>query len=178
MNKASERYNTKVEIPISVILETIFSDDNHDVETLCRWAKHYGFIDLIKENEKDKLGYYKLQDDYKKQSFYIWLSKEERKQYDYENYLLDEIEKKDKVLDKIKEFCNEQIKLANIEIDECCRWRNADKEKYIITETNLSKAILIKKCNKRILRVMDLVENDKYYNAKQIYEEELLEDIE
>ena len=81
-------------------------------------------------------------------------------------------------LDKIKEFCNEQIKLANIKIDECCRWRNADKEKYIITETNLSRAFLIKKCNKRILKVMDLVENDKYYNSKQIYEEELLEEIE
>ena len=93
MNKASERYNTKVEIPISVILETIFSDDNHDVETLCRWAKHYGFVDLIKKDENDKIGYYKLQDDYTKQSFYIWLSKEERKQYDYEDYLLDEIEK-------------------------------------------------------------------------------------
>lgn len=109
MNKADERYNTKVEIPISVILETIFSDDNHDVETLCRWAKHYGFVDLIKENEKDKLGYYKLQDDYKKQSFYMWLDKEERKQYDYEDYLLDEIEKKDKVLDKIKEYCKSKI---------------------------------------------------------------------
>lgn len=107
MNKASERYNTKVEIPISIILETIFSEDNHDVETLCRWAKRYGFIDLIKENEKDKLGYYKLQDDYTKQSFYMWLDKEERKQYDYENYLLDEIEKKDKVLDKIKEYVKE-----------------------------------------------------------------------
>ena len=92
-NKIDERYNTKVEIPISVILETIFSDDNRDVETLCRWAKHYGFVDLIKKNENDKLGYYKLQDDYKKQSFYIWLSKEERKQYDYEDYLLDENEK-------------------------------------------------------------------------------------
>lgn len=92
--------------------------------------------------------------------------------------LLEYINKQKEVLDKIKEFCNEQIKLANIEIDECCRWRNADKEKYIITETNLSKAFLIKKCNKRILRVIDLVENDKYYNAKQIYEEELLEEIE
>ena len=88
MNKASERYNTKVEIPISVILETIFSDDNKDVETLSRWAKHYGFVDLI---EKDEHKYYKLQDDYTKQSFYIWLSKEERKQYEYEDYLLDKI---------------------------------------------------------------------------------------
>lgn len=88
MNKASERYNTKVEIPISVILETIFNDDNKDVETLSRWAKHYGFVDLI---EKDGHKYYKLQDDYTKQSFYIWLSKEERKQYEYEDYLLDKI---------------------------------------------------------------------------------------
>ena len=118
MNKASERYNTKVEIPISVILETIFSDDNHDVETLCRWAKHYEFVDLIKENEKDKLGYYKLQDDYTKQSFYIWLDKEERKQYDYENYLLDEIEKKDKVLDKIKEIILYKYPVLNSDMDD------------------------------------------------------------
>ena len=95
MNKASERYNIKVEIPISVILETIFSDDNKDVETLCRWAKKYGFVDL-----EDK--YYKLQEDYTKQSFYIWLSKKERKQYDYENYLIDE-------LDKYKNKINEAI---------------------------------------------------------------------
>lgn len=105
MNKASERYNTKVEIPISIILETIFSDDNHDVETLCRWAKHYEFVDLIKKDENDKLGYYKLQDDYTKQSFYVWLDKEERKQYDYEDYLLDEIDKYKNVIDKIKEYC-------------------------------------------------------------------------
>ena len=86
MNKASERYNVKVEIPISVILETIFSDDNKDVETLCRWAKKYGYVDYIKENG-DKLGYYRLQNDYTKQSFYILLDKKERKQYDYEDYL-------------------------------------------------------------------------------------------
>jgi hypothetical protein len=110
-NKIDERYNTKVGIPISVILETIFSDDNRDVETLCRWAKHYGFVDLIKKNENDKLGYYKLQDDYKKQSFYIWLSKEERKQYDYEDYLLDENEKlknqlqqKDNIIKEVREY--------------------------------------------------------------------------
>lgn len=90
MNKATERYNTKVEIPISVVLETIFNDDNHDVETLTRWAKHYGFVDLV---EKNGHKYYQLQNDYKKQSFYIWLSKEERKQYDYEDYLIDENER-------------------------------------------------------------------------------------
>lgn len=88
MNEISNRYNVKIEIPISVILETIFSDDNHDVETLTRCAKHYGFVDLI---EKEGHKYYKLQDDYTKQSFYIWLSKEERKQYEYEDYLLDKI---------------------------------------------------------------------------------------
>lgn len=118
----------------------------------------------------------KLKDD--KGKYYEVISTE---QFNIQEELNKEIEiniKYKEVLDKIKEFCNEQIKLANIEIDECCRWRNADKEKYIITETNLSKAFLIKKCNKRILRVMDLVENDKYYNAKQIYEEELLEKIE
>jgi len=105
MNKASERYNTKVEIPISVILETIFSDDNKDVETLCRWAKKYGYVDLIKENG-DKLGYYKLQDDYTKQSFYVWLDKEERKQYDYENYLLDELQRKNNIINELKESIN------------------------------------------------------------------------
>jgi len=103
MNKASERYNAKVEIPISVILETIFSDDNKDVETLCRWAKHYGYVDLIKENG-DKLGYYKLQDDYTKQSFYVLLNKEERKQYDYEDYLLDENQRKDNIINELKEY--------------------------------------------------------------------------
>lgn len=113
MNKASERYNTKVEIPISVILETIFSDDNHDVETLCRWAKHYEFVDLIKE-DNDKLGYYKLQDDYTKQSFYIWLDKEERKQYDYEDFLLDELDKYKNVIDKIKEIFKDYGDSENI----------------------------------------------------------------
>ena len=108
MNKASERYNTRVEIPVSVILETIFSDDNQDVETLCRWAKHYGFVDLVKENENDKLGYYKLQNDYKKQSFYILLSKEERKQYEYENYLLEENEKLKSIIEQIREEHNKK----------------------------------------------------------------------
>ena len=107
MNKASERYNTKVEVPISVILETIFSNDNEDVETLCRWAKHYGFVDLVKENENDKLGYYKLQDDYTKQSFYIWLNKEERKQYEYENHLLDRLEEKDKEIERLNNIIKE-----------------------------------------------------------------------
>lgn len=108
MNKASERYYTKVEIPISVILETIFSDDNKDVETLCRWAKHYGYVDLIKENG-DKLGYYKLQDDYTKQSFYVLLDKEERKQYDYEDYLLDELQRKDNIINEVKDIINKMI---------------------------------------------------------------------
>lgn len=105
MNKASERYNKRVEIPISVILETIFSDDNKDVETLCRWAKKYGYVDLIKE-DGNKLGYYKLQDDYTKQSFYILLDKEERKQYDY---LLDELQRKDNIIKEIKREINEQL---------------------------------------------------------------------
>ena len=104
MNKASERYSVKVEIPISAILETIFSDDNKDVETLCRWAKKYGFVDLIKKNENDKLGYYKLQDDYTKQSFYILLDKDERKQYDYENYLCEENEQLKSRIDKAIEY--------------------------------------------------------------------------
>lgn len=117
MNKASERYNTKVEIPISVILETIFSDDNKDVETLCRWAKHYGYVDLIKENG-DKLGYYKLQDDYNKQSFYVLLDKEERKQYDYEDYLLDEIQRRDNII-KIMENYLELIYDLGYDHDGC-----------------------------------------------------------
>lgn len=121
MNKASERYNTKVEIPISVILETIFSDDNHDVETLCRWAKHYGFVDLVKENEKDKLGYYKLQDDYTKQSFYIYLNKEERKQYDYEDFLLDKIEEKDKEIERLNNIIDELEKWLEEEQDRLSR---------------------------------------------------------
>lgn len=82
---ADGRYSVKVEIPISIILETIFSDDNYDVEILARWAKKYGFIDLIDN-------YYTLQDDYNKQSFFAILGKEERKQYDYETYLLDKID--------------------------------------------------------------------------------------
>lgn len=108
LNEHSERYNTKVEIPISVILETIFSDDNRDVETLCRWAKHYGFVDLI---EKDKSKYYQLQDDYAKQSFYIWLDKEERKQYDYEDYLLDENERLNNIINNFEKWLEEYISL-------------------------------------------------------------------
>lgn len=104
MNKASERYNTKVEIPISVILETIFSDDNKDVETLCRWAKKYGFVNL-----EDK--YYKLQEDYTKQSFYIWLSKKERKQYDYEDYLLNKNEQLQQRIDKAIEYIENNVGL-------------------------------------------------------------------
>lgn len=115
MNKISERYNTKVEVPISIILETIFSDDNHDVETLSRWAKHYNFVDLI---EKEGKKYYQLQKDYKKQSFYIWLSKEERKQYEYEDYLLNEIEEKENQLHeqdlKIDSLNDEILRLNHI----------------------------------------------------------------
>ena len=44
--KATERYSKKVEIPICVILETIFSGDNQDVETLSRYARDYGFVDF------------------------------------------------------------------------------------------------------------------------------------
>jgi len=108
MNEVSERYLTKVEIPISVILETIFSDDNYDVETLSRWALKYGFVDLVK-NDGDKLGYYKLQDDYTKQSFYVWLSKEERKQYEYEDYLLDIIERLKNNWNELEKWVKEQI---------------------------------------------------------------------
>ena len=103
MDEISERYNTKVEIPISAILETIFSDDNKDVETLSRWALKYGFVDLI---EKDGGKYYQLQNDYTKQSFYIVLDKDERKQYDYENYLCEENDK----LQQENKKLNEKLK--------------------------------------------------------------------
>lgn len=116
MNEASKRYNTKVEIPISVVLETIFTDDNEDVESLCRWALHYGFIDLVKENENDR-GYYKLQDDYTKQSFYIWLNKEERKQYDYENHLIDKLEEKDKEIERLNNIINKTKENINDDIN-------------------------------------------------------------
>ncbi len=95
LNKEFERYNTKIEIPVSVILETIFSTDNKDVETLSRWALKYGFVDLV---EKEDGKYYQLQDDYEKQSFYIYLSKKERKQYEYEDYLIKENERLKKEL--------------------------------------------------------------------------------
>lgn len=105
--EATDRYSVKVEVPITVLLETIFSDDNQDVEILSRWAYKYGFIDLIKD-DTTKYGYYKLQDDYNKQDFYIWLDKEERKQYDYENKLLDRIEEKDKEIERLKKELEEE----------------------------------------------------------------------
>ena len=116
MNKAFERYNKRVEIPISVILETIFSDDNKDVESLSRWALKYGFIDLIKENG-DKLGYYKLQDDYTKQSFYILLDKEERRQYDYEDFLCDKLQEKDQQIDNLNNVIKELEELIKNDLD-------------------------------------------------------------
>lgn len=112
MNEAFERYNKRVEIPISIILETIFSDDNKDVESLSRWALKYGFVDLIKKDE-DKLGYYKLQDDYTKQSFYILLDKEERKQYEYEDYLLDKIDQSTNNWNELEELISNLLKEAD-----------------------------------------------------------------
>lgn len=117
--EATDRYNVKVEIPITVILETIFSTDNNDVETLCRYARKYGYVDF---DEKDKV--YKLQKDYNKQDFYVWLSNEERKQYDYENYLIDENER---LKDLYKKTCQHLFNIGNDElaryfeaqIDEC-----------------------------------------------------------
>ena len=61
----------------------------------------------MKEIEKDEHKYYKLQDDYTKQSFYTWLSKEERKQYEYEDYLIEELEKYKQTLNKIKKIMKE-----------------------------------------------------------------------
>lgn len=98
MNKEFERYNTKIEIPASVVLETIFSSDNKDVETLSRWALKYGFVDLV---EKEDGKYYKLQDDYEKQSFYTYLSKKERKQYEYEDYLIEQIDEKEQEIERL-----------------------------------------------------------------------------
>ena len=45
--EATDRYSVKVEVPITVLLETIFSTDNQHVETLSRWVYKYGFADLI-----------------------------------------------------------------------------------------------------------------------------------
>ena len=101
LNKEFERYNTKIEIPASVVLETIFSSDNKDVETLSRWALKHGFVDLI---EKEDGKYYQLQDDYEKQSFYTYLSKEERKQYDYEDYLIDQLQQKESIIKEVREY--------------------------------------------------------------------------
>lgn len=101
MNKEFERYNTKIEIPASVVLETIFSSDNKDVETLSRWALKYGFVDLV---EKEDGKYYKLQDDYEKQSFYTYLSKKERKQYEYEDYLIDQLQQKENKEKELREY--------------------------------------------------------------------------
>lgn len=101
LNREFERYNTKIEIPASVVLETIFSSDNHDVETLSRWALKYGFVDLVKkENGK----YYQLQDDYEKQSFYTYLSKKERKQYEYEDYLIEQLQQKENIIKEVREY--------------------------------------------------------------------------
>ena len=97
--EATDRYSVKVEIPITVILETIFSTDNNDIETLCRYARKYGFVDF---DEKEKV--YKLQKDYNKQDFYVWLSKEERKQYDYESTLLNRIDKAIDILDNSSHY--------------------------------------------------------------------------
>lgn len=102
--EATDRYNVKVEIPITVILETIFSTDNKDVETLCRYAREYGFVDF---DEKERV--YKLQKDYNKQNFYVWLSKKERKQYDYEDTLLDRIDKAIEYNDYLRKNCKYKL---------------------------------------------------------------------
>lgn len=99
--EATDRYSVKVEIPITIILETIFSSDNQDVESLSRWAKKYGFVDFVKD--EGKYGAYRLQDDYNKQDFYVLLDRDERRQYEYENFLLDKIEKLEKELASAKE---------------------------------------------------------------------------
>lgn len=53
-----------------------------------------------KENGK----YYQLQDDYEKQSFYTYLSKEERKQYEYEDYLIEQLQQKENVIKEGREY--------------------------------------------------------------------------
>lgn len=111
LNKEFERYNTKIEIPVSVVLETVFSTDNKDVETLSRWLLKYGFVDLI---EKEDGKYYKLQNDYTKQSFYTYLSKEERKQYDYEDYLIDQLEQKENIIKEVREYMENQMKALRL----------------------------------------------------------------
>lgn len=105
LNKEFERYHTKIEIPASVVLETIFSTDNKDVETLSRWALKHGFVDLV---EKENGKYYQLQDDYEKQSFYTYLSKKERKQYEYEDYLIEQLGKKENIINELEKWLNEE----------------------------------------------------------------------
>ncbi len=102
--KATERYSKKVEIPICVILETIFSSDNQDVETLSRYARDYGFVDFKTGKRYGKYGSYVVQKDYEKQSLYLCLDEEERKKYDYENHLLDKIERLNNRIDKAIEY--------------------------------------------------------------------------
>lgn len=92
----NNRYDVKIEIPITIILQTIFSKDNYDVESLARWTKKYGFIDL-------KDGMYELQDDYYEQDFYTILDEEERKQYEYEDCLIEEIDKLKERMKKSRE---------------------------------------------------------------------------
>lgn len=104
--KATERYSKKVEIPICVILETIFSGDNQDVETLSRYARDYGFVDFKTGKRYGKYGSYIVQKDYEKQSFYLCLDEEERKKYDYENHLLDKIERLNNIINKAIHFIN------------------------------------------------------------------------
>ena len=140
MNQVSERYSTKVEIPISAIIETIFSDDNKDVETLCRWALKYGFVDF-----KDK--HYKLQEDYTKQSFYIWLDKDERKQYDYENYLCEQNEQLKSTLEEIRE-----------DIKEHKDYLEKAKEMYIDCENELLKTSCIQLINNELVISDDLLQ--------------------
>lgn len=105
LNKEFERYHTKIEIPASVVLETIFSTDNKDVETLSRWALKHGFVDLV---EKENGKYYQLQDDYEKQSFYTYLSKKERKQYEYEDYLIEQLGKKENIINELEKWLKEE----------------------------------------------------------------------
>ena len=113
--KATERYMTKVEVPISILLETMFSSDNQDVENISRWVYKYGFCDFKKGKKYGKYGSYVLQKDYEKQSFYLCLDKEERKQYDYENYLLDEIDTLKEIYQKT---CKHLYDIGNNELAE------------------------------------------------------------
>lgn len=171
MNKEFKRYNTKIEIPASVVLETIFSTDNQDVETLSRLALKHGFVDLV---EKENGKYYQLQDDYEKQSFYTYLSKKERKQYEYEDYLIKELEDKDKEIERLKrqikikdEWCD---RIWEIGTDYDGYGNNLEELKKLVDEL-IEYSDKAKRCDDKSVAYIS------YENGKEIKENILMEEL-